>query len=133
MGKSEITRDAVLDAALREATFSGIAQLTLGPVAAAAGRSKGGLLRHFPSKEHLQVAMLERAFMRFQQHVFEPTLKAPSGLPRLRATMESGSSGLRAPACRAGVPFSAHNTNSMIWTAMCAKTCTAPGPAGTPI
>jgi AcrR family transcriptional regulator len=88
MGKSEITRDAVLDAALREASLTGIAQLTLGPVAAAAGRSKGGLLRHFPSKEHLQIAVLERAFMRFQQHVFEPTLKAPSGLPRLRATME---------------------------------------------
>jgi AcrR family transcriptional regulator len=88
MGKSEITRDAVLDAALHEASLTGVAQLTLGPVAAAAGRSKGGLLRHFPSKERLQIAVLERAFIRFQQHVFEPALKAPNGLPRLRVIME---------------------------------------------
>jgi len=63
MGKSEITRDAFLDAALYEASLSGIARLTLAPVAAAAGRSKGGLLRHFPSKESLQIAVLDHAFM----------------------------------------------------------------------
>lgn len=89
MGKSEITRDAVLDAALHAASLSGIAQLTLAPVAAAAGRSKGGLLRHFPNKESLQIAVLERAFMRYQQYVLEPALKAPRGLPRLRAIMQN--------------------------------------------
>ena len=89
MGKSETTRDAVLDAALHEASLTGIAQLTLAPVAAAAGRSKGGLLRHFPSKERLQIAVLEHAFMRFQQYVLESALNAPAGLPRLRAIMEN--------------------------------------------
>lgn len=89
MGKSETTRDAVLDAALHEASLSGIARLTLAPVAAAAGRSKSGLLRHFPSKESLQIAVLERAFARYQQYVLEPALKAPKGLPRLRAIMEN--------------------------------------------
>jgi AcrR family transcriptional regulator len=88
MGNSEITRDAVLDAAMYEASLTGIAQLTLGPVAAAAGRSKGGLLRHFPSKERLQIAVLEHVFTRFRQHVFEPALGAPTGLPRLRSIME---------------------------------------------
>jgi AcrR family transcriptional regulator len=81
MGKSETTRDAVLDAALYEASLTGIAQLTLGRVAAAARRSKGGLLRHFPSKERLQIAVLEHAFMRFQQYEPESALNAPAGLP----------------------------------------------------
>jgi AcrR family transcriptional regulator len=89
MGNSETTRDALLDAALHAASLSGIAQLTLGPVAAAAGRSKGGLLRHFPSKESLQIAVLERAFTRYQQYVLEPAMKASGGLPRLRAIMEN--------------------------------------------
>ncbi len=89
MDKSRITRDAFLDTALQEASLIGIARLTLAPVAAAAGRSKGGLLRHFPSKESLQVAVLERAFMRYQQYVFEPALKAPPGLARLRLILEN--------------------------------------------
>ena len=88
MDKSQLTREAFLDTALREASLIGIARLTLAPVAAAAGRSKGGLLRHFPSKESLQIAVLERAFMQYQQYVVEPALKAPSGLPRLRLILE---------------------------------------------
>ena len=89
MDKSRLTRDAFLDTALQEASRIGVARLTLAPVAAAAGRSKGGLLRHFPSKESLQIAVLERAFMRYQQFVFEPAMKAPSGLPRLRLILEN--------------------------------------------
>lgn len=89
MDKSRLTRDAFLDTALQEASLIGIARLTLAPIAAAAGRSKGGLLRHFPSKESLQIAVLERAFMRYQQFVFEPAMKAPSGLPRLRLILEN--------------------------------------------
>jgi AcrR family transcriptional regulator len=89
MGNSEITRDALLEAALHEASLSGIARLTLAPVAAAAGRSKGGLLRHFPNKESLQIAVLDYAFSHFRHYVLEPALPVPSGLPRLRAIMEN--------------------------------------------
>jgi AcrR family transcriptional regulator len=100
MGKSEITREALLDAALYEASLSGIARLTLAPVAAAAGRSKGGLLRHFPSKESLQIAVLEHALSSFRHYVLEPALPMPSGLPRLRAIMENWLSWTE----RAGLP-----------------------------
>lgn len=53
-------RDRLLDAAEALACSIGAANLTLDAVAQSAGVSKGGLLYHFPSKDALLVAMLER-------------------------------------------------------------------------
>ena len=53
-------RDRLLDAAETLACSVGAANLTLDGVAQAAGVSKGGLLYHFPSKDALLAAMLER-------------------------------------------------------------------------
>jgi AcrR family transcriptional regulator len=53
-------RDRLLDAAEALARTVGAANLTLDAVAQAAGVSKGGLLYHFPSKDALLAAMLER-------------------------------------------------------------------------
>jgi len=50
----------LLDAAERLVSEVGAAHLTLEAVARAAGVSKGGLLYHFPSKEALLQAMIER-------------------------------------------------------------------------
>ncbi|HYD58732.1 MAG TPA: TetR/AcrR family transcriptional regulator [Noviherbaspirillum sp.] len=88
LSKSELTREAFLDTALQEASMTGIARLTLAPLAAAAGRSKGGLLRYFPSKESLRIAVLDHAFRRFRELILVPAQAAPAGLPRLRATLE---------------------------------------------
>ena len=52
--------DRLLDAAERVVVEVGAAHLTLNAVARAAGVSKGGLLYHFPSKEVLLQAMVER-------------------------------------------------------------------------
>ena len=53
-------RDRLLDAAEALARTVGAANLTLDAVAQAANVSKGGLLYHFPSKDALLAAMLER-------------------------------------------------------------------------
>jgi AcrR family transcriptional regulator len=53
-------RDRILDAAEQLVAAAGASNLTLDAVAQTAGVSKGGLLYHYPSKEALLVAMLER-------------------------------------------------------------------------
>lgn len=53
-------RERLLDAAERAVLETGAGHLTLDAVAKFAGVSKGGLLHHFPSKDSLLEAMLER-------------------------------------------------------------------------
>jgi AcrR family transcriptional regulator len=55
------TRGVILDAAEMVVMREGVRNMTLDAVAAEAGVSKGGLLYHFPSKEDLAVAMIERS------------------------------------------------------------------------
>jgi AcrR family transcriptional regulator len=55
-----MTLDALLDAAEEVVSAEGITGLTLDAVAARADVSKGGLLHHFPSKDALVRAMIER-------------------------------------------------------------------------
>ncbi len=63
------TPDDYLDAALRVIAADGAPKLTLAQVARAAGVSKGGLLHHFPNKEALLGALLEREFDAFEAAV----------------------------------------------------------------
>jgi AcrR family transcriptional regulator len=88
MGKGETTRAAILDAALAQASESGFESLTIGSLAERARLSKSGLFAHFGSREELQVAAIEAAAARFTETVFIPAIKAPRGLPRLRALFE---------------------------------------------
>jgi AcrR family transcriptional regulator len=60
-------RDRVLDAAETMAAGEGSANLTLDAVATAAGVSKGGLLYHFPSKDALLAAMIDRHVDRIEE------------------------------------------------------------------
>ncbi|GAC1453198.1 MAG: hypothetical protein PVS2B3_04210 [Steroidobacteraceae bacterium] len=57
---SRPARERLLDAAERAVIEMGAGHLTLDAVAKLAGVSKGGLLHHFPSKDSLLEAMLER-------------------------------------------------------------------------
>lgn len=59
MAKSN-SREHLLDAAEEVVISEGAAHLTLDAVAERAGMSKGGVLYHFPSKESLLTAMLQR-------------------------------------------------------------------------
>jgi AcrR family transcriptional regulator len=85
MNRGDEARLALLDAAMREASRIGLAGLTLAPVAERAGWSKSGLLRHYPTKESLQLAVVHRTSELFRERVLLPALSAPAGLPRLRA------------------------------------------------
>ncbi len=85
MGKGEQTRNAILEAALAQASEGGFESLTIGSLAERTGLSKSGLFAHFGSREDLQVAAIGLAAQRFAEAVFQPALSAPRGLPRIRA------------------------------------------------
>lgn len=89
MSKGEKTRAAILEAALEQASHAGFESLTIGSLAERTSMSKSGLFAHFGSREELQVAAVEATAARFTETVFLPALKAPRGLPRLRALFES--------------------------------------------
>lgn len=107
MLKGEEARLALIDAAMQEASRIGLASVTLAPVAKRAGWSKGGLLRHFPTKESLQLAVVHRASERFRERVLLPALASPSGGPRLRAIFRKWLEWATQPDLEGGCPLSA--------------------------
>jgi AcrR family transcriptional regulator len=60
-------REFIVDAAEAVVIEVGAAHMTLDAVAAKAGVSKGGLLYHFPTKETLLQAMLDRHIQRLEE------------------------------------------------------------------
>ncbi len=73
MSRAVVTKENLLEAAIRVVREEGAAQLTLDRVAKEAGVSKGGLLYHFPSKDALITALLtsyvENTDAQLQAHV----------------------------------------------------------------
>lgn len=63
------TRSIILDAAETVVARDGVANLTFDAVAAEARISKGGVLYHFPSKEDMATAMIERSIAWFDDAV----------------------------------------------------------------
>jgi len=88
MAKGNVTRNRILETALRSASVGGLEGITLGKVAAEVGMSKSGLFAHFDSKETLQVDVLNAAAEKFAEVVVAPALTAPRGEPRLRALFD---------------------------------------------
>lgn len=87
-GKRAATREMILDRAYAMACNDGLEGLSIGGLAQAAEMSKSGVFAHFGSREDLQLAVLELGAERFMANVLVPALKAPRGLPRLRAIVE---------------------------------------------
>ncbi len=79
------TRAMLLDAALALASELGLEGISIGALAEMVGMSKSGVFAHFGSREDLQIAIVQEYYQRFEQEVFYPALKAPRGLPRVRA------------------------------------------------
>ncbi|MCX7591718.1 MAG: TetR/AcrR family transcriptional regulator [Kiritimatiellae bacterium] len=60
-------RDKILDAAEQIVLEQGASHMTMDAVATRAGVSKGGLIYHFPSQQHLMRALLERFIQRVEK------------------------------------------------------------------
>jgi AcrR family transcriptional regulator len=81
--RGDRARQAILETAMRFATVEGLDGLSLGTLAARLGVSKAGLFAHFPSKEALQLAVIEHARAQFVADVVEPAFAEPRRLRRL--------------------------------------------------
>jgi len=86
--KGQQTRAAILDAALGLASHMGLEGLSIGALADVAQMSKSGVFAHFGSREELQIAVIREYHARFEEEVFFPAVRAPRGLPRLRALFD---------------------------------------------
>jgi AcrR family transcriptional regulator len=78
---SNNAKERIINAAEQVVIEAGARHLTLESVAAKAGISRGGLLYHFPEKEALLRAMLERR----RKHIAESRMKRRSEIPASQA------------------------------------------------
>jgi AcrR family transcriptional regulator len=83
------TRTEIVERALRLGSVDGLEGLTIGRLADQVGMSKSGLIRHFGSKEALQLAALDAAVDLFRREIWDRAADAQPGLPRLRALCEA--------------------------------------------
>jgi AcrR family transcriptional regulator len=83
--KSEMTRAAIIGAALDLAAEQGLESITLQAVADRVQLSKSGVFSRVGSREALQQAVIEEYDRRFLADVFVPAMQAPKGLSRLNA------------------------------------------------
>jgi AcrR family transcriptional regulator len=81
------TREGILAVAVDLGSCEGLEALTIGRLASRTQVSKSGLFAQFGSKEGLQLATVDAARAIFTREVIGPALRAPEGLPRLRATL----------------------------------------------
>lgn len=83
--KSEMTRAAIVGAALDLAAEQGLEAISLQVVADRVGLSKSGVFSRVGSREALQHAVIAEFERRFLADVFVPAMQAPRGLSRLNA------------------------------------------------
>lgn len=81
--KAELTRAAIVGAALDLAAADSLEAITLQAVADRIGLSKSGVFSRAGSREALQMAVIEEFGRRFIADVFVPSMQQPKGLPRL--------------------------------------------------
>ena len=86
--KGDLTRAAIVEAALLAASRGGLEGLTIGTLADSMQMSKSGVFAHFGSREELQLAVLKAYVQRFVDEVLRPSVKKPRGLPRLEAILQ---------------------------------------------
>lgn len=87
--RGERTRTAALDAAMALATEVGLDGLSLNQLAQRLGVSKSALFAHWPDKQALQLATVERARRQWAGEIVAPALAHPPGVRRLWALHEA--------------------------------------------
>jgi AcrR family transcriptional regulator len=83
------TREAIIARAVDVASVDGLEGVTIGRLASDLGMSKAGVIGHFGSKAHLQVAALDAASQIFADQVWAPAAGKDPGLPRLLAICDA--------------------------------------------
>ena len=83
--KGQLTKQAIVDAALGLASQIGLEGLSIGAVAELTQMSKSGVFAHFGSREELQISVVREYYARFFDEVFSPAMTQARGLPRVRA------------------------------------------------
>ncbi|MDH6592113.1 AcrR family transcriptional regulator [Variovorax sp. TBS-050B] len=86
--KSELTRTAIIGAAMDLALAEGLEAITLQAVANRLALSKSGVFSRVGSREALQKAVIEEYGRRFLADVFVPAMQKPKGLARLNDIVE---------------------------------------------
>jgi AcrR family transcriptional regulator len=105
--KSELTRAAIVGAAVDLASAEGLEAITLQAVADRIGLSKSGVFSRVGSREALQKAVIEEFGRRFLNDVFVPAMQYPRGLPRLDQIVQRWIVRMRDVEARTGCIFSA--------------------------
>lgn len=105
--KAELTRAAILGAAVDLAATEGLESITLQAVADRIGLSKSGVFSRVGSRETLQKAVIEEFGRRFIDDVFVPAMQQPKGLPRLDAIVQRWIRRIREVEAYTGCIFSA--------------------------
>ena len=83
------TRTAIVERALEVGSVEGLEGLTIGRLADDVGMSNSGLIRHFGSKEGLQLAALDAGIELFVREIWEPAADSEPGIVRLRALCDA--------------------------------------------
>ncbi|MBK0391400.1 TetR/AcrR family transcriptional regulator [Ramlibacter algicola] len=105
--KAELTRAAIVGAAMELAGREGLESLTVQAVADSVGLSKSGVFSRIGSLETLQKAVIDEWGRHFLDDVFVPAMQQPKGLPRLEAIVQRWIGRTRDVETRTGCIFSA--------------------------
>lgn len=87
--KGALTRQNILQHAMKLASQLGLEGLSIGRLAEQLALSKSGLFAHFRSKEALQMQVLDVAASEFIGRVVKPAVAEPRGEKRVRALFEN--------------------------------------------
>lgn len=86
--RAQARRERILNAALEVFTRRGYRDATMDEVAEAAATSKGGVYFHFPGKEALFLALLERSARLLQQRLLSVLSQTPDPVAKLDAAID---------------------------------------------